>query len=418
MDSKVDFIQEWESNELSFSELCRKHGVSRQTGYTVVARFQSEGWEGLQERSRAPHHSPAAMDEATRQELIELRREHPSWGPKKLKAFLETSRRQMEMETPVPARSTIGDLLDREGLIYRRRRKVTEAGAGQSLLSEVVESNDVWSADYKGWFRTGDGRRCEPLTVTDNSSRMLLRLVAAMGIDGRQVKAVMESAFKEYGMPKAIRTDNGSPFVSAAPGGLTGLSVWWIRLGIKHERIQPGKPTQNGRHERMHLSMIRECLDYEIGHDCRAQAKILQRYRNEFNQIRPHEALEMKTPASVWTDSPRRYPAKLPGIDYESSYERRRVDEQGRFLWNGRMVMLTKVLAGETIGVFQVDEDVHEIYFGPVRLGMLDAPTRTFVRAEITEKWARKLAAASEQGADSGRGESQQPAGAGPAVRA
>jgi hypothetical protein len=168
----------------------------------------------------------------------------------------------------------------------------------------------------------------------------------------------------------------------------------------------------------MHLSMIRECLDYQIGYDCLAQARIFQRYRKEFNQIRPHEALEMKTPASVWTHSPRKYPGKLPAIDYESSYERRRVDEQGRFLWNGRMVALTKVLAGETIGVFQVDDDVHEVYFGPVRLGMLDEPTRTFVRAEIADKWARKQAAASEQGADPSRGESQQPAGAGPAVRA
>jgi len=392
MDSKVEFIEDWQANDLSFSELCRKHGISRQTGYTLVDRFRVEGWDGLQERSRAPHHSPAAMEEGTREELIELRMQHPGWGPKKLKAFLEHTRKRSSEAAPVPAKSTIGDLLEREGLIHHRRRKPGKPSGGQSELREAVESNDVWSADYKGWFRTGDGRRCEPLTVTDNSSRMLLRLVATARIDGAQVKAVMESAFKEYGMPNAIRTDNGSPFVSAAPGGLTELSVWWIRLGITHERIQPGKPQQNGRHERMHLSMVRECLDYRIGNDCRAQGRIFQRYREEFNQIRPHEALGMRTPASVWTMSPRRYPPRLPEVEYGGGYVLRRINGKGCFLWQGRPVSLTKVLSGEKIGILQVDDDVHEVYFGPVRLGMLDDPTRSFVRTEMAEKWARKAA--------------------------
>jgi putative transposase len=391
MNSKVSFIVEWEKQFVSFSELCRKHGVSRQTGYTIVERFEQQGWEGLEERSRAPHERPRAMDEGTRQELIDLRMEHPSWGPKKLKAWLEKSRGQAGKAMPVPARSTIGEMLDREGLIHRRRRKPGKATATTAAnLSVPVESNDVWSVDFKGWFRTGDGRRCEPLTVTDNASRMLLRLVAAGGINGSQVRAVMESAFKEYGMPRAMRSDNGAPFASQAPGGLTELSVWWIRLGIVQERIKPGKPTQNGRHERFHLSLIRDCLDYEIGYDLRVQGRIFVRYREEFNRQRPHEALQMKTPESVWRPSSRNYPARVPEVEYEAGYQRRRVNEHGSFAWEGIRVPLSPVLAGEEIGLLEIDDDVYEVAFGPVCLGLMDGRTRALVRAETAEKWAKK----------------------------
>jgi transposase InsO family protein len=393
MESKVEFIREWETKELSFSELCRRPGISRQTGYTIVERFNGEGVEGLRERSRAPHHRPWEMEERMREAVIELRAEHPSWGPKKLRKVLEDEWAGCDLR--IPARSTIGELLDREGLIYRRRRREALVGGGQAgPLSDPLECNDVWSADYKGWFRTGDGRRCEPFTVTDNTSRKILRLVAGEGIDGKQARAVLESAFKEYGMPKAMRTDNGTPFASPAPGGLSELAVWWIRLGIAHERIERGKPEQNGRHERMHLSLIQDCLDYRIGQNCQAQGRIFRGYQKEFNQVRPHEALGMKTPDSVWTPSPRRYPSKLPVVEYSGEHTTRRVNEHGSFLWKGRQIALTKVLRGEAIGLLQIDDDVHHVCFGPVCLGLLDEPTRTFVRVEVAEKWARKREAA------------------------
>jgi putative transposase len=391
MDSKVDFIVEWETEVYSFAELCRRHGISRQTGYTIVGRFRELGWEGLEERSRAPHHRPRAVDEGTRRELIDLRVAHPSWGPKKLKASLEEKREQAGQREPVPARSTIGEMLDREGLMHRRRHKpgvATPASTG-SRLRNPVESNEVWSADFKGWFRTGDGRRCEPLTVTDNASRKLLRLVASGGINSSQVRAVMESAFREYGMPEALRTDNGAPFASNAPGGLSELSVWWIRLGIEHERIEPGKPQQNGRHERFHLSLIQDCLEYEIGYDLRSQARIFARYRKEFNQQRPHEALEMSTPDSVWTPSRRPYPGRVPKLEYAVGYQQRRVNEQGSFPWNGVRVPLSPVLTGEVVGLVEIDDDVYEVFLGPVCLGLLDGRSRTFVRAETAEKLAQ-----------------------------
>lgn len=391
MDSKVDFILEWKKELFSFAELCRRHGISRQTGYTIVERYEQMGWEGLEERSRAPHHRPRAMDEGTRQELIDLRVAHPSWGPKKLRSILEQQRARAERSEPVPARSTIGDMLEREGLIHRRRHKPegkTPAAAGPGLRIPV-HSNEVWSADYKGWFRTGDGRRCEPLTVTDNASRKLLRLVASGGISGPQARAVMESAFREYGMPEAIRTDNGTPFASNAPGGLSELSVWWIRLGIQPERIEPGKPRQNGRHERFHLSLIQDCLDYRVGYDLRAQARIFAGYRKEFNQQRPHEALEMKTPDAVWSPSPRPYPGRVPEVEYGVGYQVRRVTPQGSFAWNGVRVEVSPVLAGENIGLMEIDDDVYEVCFGPVWLGLLDGRSRTFFRAEKAEKLAR-----------------------------
>ena len=227
------------------------------------------------------------------------------------------------------------------------------------------------------------------MTVTDNASRKLLRLVASGGIDGKQVRAVMESAFREYGMPEAVRTDNGTPFATSAPGGLSELSVWWIRLGIEHERIERGKPSQNGRHERFHLSLIQDCLNQQLGYDLRSQARIFAHYRKQFNQQRPHEALAMKTPDSVWSPSVRSYPGRVPEMEYEVGYQQRRVNQQGCFPWNGVRVPLSPVLAGEVVGLMEIDDDVYEVCFGPVSLGLLDGRSRTFVRAEAAQKLAQ-----------------------------
>lgn len=214
--------------------------------------------------------------------------------------------------------------------------------------------------------------------------------MATGAIDGGQVRAVVDSALREYGMPAEMRTDNGTPFATNPPGGLSELSIWWIRLGIAHERIEPGKPKQNGRHERFHLSLIQDCLDFQIGYDLRAQARIFARYGKEFNQQRPHEALDMRTPDSVWTPSPRPHPARVPEIEYGTGYHLRRVNGQGSFPWHGVRVHLGQVLAGEVVGVMEIDDDVHEVVLGPVPLGLLDGRTRAFVRADAAERPARK----------------------------
>lgn len=264
MEERAKFVLEHQRGELSMSELCRRYGVSRQTGYKWLERFGEGGLAAMTERSHTPMNRPHAISENIREALVALRRKHPSWGPKKLKVVLAKT-------MPAPAASSIGELLRREGLVHRKRKRPAGVAPMTLPLAHAEAPNDVWSIDYKGWFQTGNGQRCEPLTITDNASRYLLRLTAMPGIDQQRVRDVMEAAFREHGLPRAIRSDNGTPFVTSAPGGLSKLSIWWARLGIRHERIEPGEPQQNGRHERFHLSLIKDLLDYRLAWDWRLQ---------------------------------------------------------------------------------------------------------------------------------------------------
>ncbi|MFN7925135.1 MAG: integrase core domain-containing protein [Bryobacteraceae bacterium] len=218
------------------------------------------------------------------------------------------------------------------------------------------------------------------------------RLTATPEIDQVRVQAVMEAAFREYGVPRAIRSDNGSPFSTNAPGGLSMLSIWWLRLGIGVERIEPGEPQQNGRHERFHWSLVKECLDYHIAWDCRLQQREFLAYRKDFNHERPHEALQMRTPAQVYRPSSRAYPIHLPEMQYDSCFHVRRVDGHGRFLWNSRRVLLTPVLAGEQVGFRECEDRLFEVWFGPVFLGWMDSTEYQFVREELAHKWAKRTA--------------------------
>jgi putative transposase len=277
-------------------------------------------------------------------------------------------------------------LLKKEGLVHRRRKRRPAAAPGSEPLSHAVQANDVWSIDYKGWFETGDGQRCDPLTITDNASRYLIRLTAMPAIKQERVRGVMEAAFRENGLPGAIRSDNGSPFVTPAPGGLSQLSIWWIKLGIRHERIEPGKPQQNGRHERFHWSLLKDRLDWEVAWDWRLQQGVFVAYRKEFNEERPHEALGMKTPAEVYEASGRVYRGRAPEVDYDGRFEVRRVNEGGMFLWKGQRVALSSVLKGERIGLLESDDEVYEVYFGPVLLGWFDGASGCFVRQEQAER--------------------------------
>ena len=286
------------------SELCTRHGISRQAGYNTLVRYQQLGWEGLEARSRAPRRHPNQTAAALEQRIVDLRHEHMRWGPRKLKAVLE----RQQPEVRWPAVSTLGALLRREGLVIARkkRRRVEPYSAP---FASASEPNRVWCADFKGWGRTQDGERIDPLTVSDACSRYLLRCQAVEKTDTARVQAIFEAAFREYGLPEAIRTDNGAPFASRALRGWSRLSVWLIKLGIVPERIQPAHPEQNGRHERMHLTLKQETMS-PMAANRRAQQRRFEQFRREYNQQRPHEALGMQTPASCYRASPRRYPAR------------------------------------------------------------------------------------------------------------
>jgi transposase InsO family protein len=253
LEQRTELITRCLAGEESIAELSRQYGVSRETVYQWLRRVKAEGGPGLQERSRAPHRQAQAMAPQVAERILQMRRAHPRWGPRKILAALE---HQAPGQT-WPAASTVGALLQREGLVVARRIRVRVPQCSQPL-GHAGKPNQVWCADFKGWFRCGNGDRCDPLTISDACSRYLLRCRHVVKTDGPHVRSVFEAVFREYGMPEAVRTDNGSPFASKAPGGLSRLSMWWLRLGIRHERIKPGCPQQNGRHERMHRTLKQE----------------------------------------------------------------------------------------------------------------------------------------------------------------
>jgi putative transposase len=368
MDEKKDFIEEWKRQEVSLAELCRGYGISRQTGYKWVERYELEGESGLEEHSRAPLQHPQAMLPEVSRALMSLRSEHPSWGPRKLRAYLQR-------DTPKivwPAASSIGDLLRREGLAHPRRKRKRTPPYTQPL-QHAAAPNQVWCADFKGWFLTQDGARCDPLTITDAYSRYLIRCCAVKKTDGEHAWAVFEAAFREFGLPEAIRTDNGSPFASRAPGGLSQLSMLWLRLGIRHERIEPGKPQQNGRHERMHQTLKQDTAS-PPERNLRRQQMAFLRFQQEYNQTRPHEALQYETPASRYVGSERRYPAKLPELEYPEGAHLRRVSHQGSVRLHGVRMFVSALLAWEVVGLLEVEThpDWLEVYYGPLVIGWMD----------------------------------------------
>lgn len=391
-DERMKFILEVEAAERPLAEICRAYGISRKTGYKWIGRYEQEGVAGLADRSRAPHHRPNAIAEPIQQQVLELRSERPYWGERKLHSVLDRERPQQHW----PAPSTIGSLLKRHGLTHpqRRRRRATPSVE----LSEAVEPNQVWAIDFKGHFLTGDGQRCDPLTISDTASRYLLRCQAVEKTDFAHVRALLEATFREYGLPQAMRSDNGPPFASVGLGGLSRLAVWWIRLGVLPERIEPGHPEQNGRHERLHRTLKRETASPPRATG-RAQQKAFDAFRQQYNQQRPHEALEMNTPASVYLPSPRAYPARLPEIEYPEGFQTRRVQPHGDIKFGNRGIFLSEVLAGEVVGL-QEQEQGWKIWFGPVELAWLD-------RQELYEGSQR---AASRRGRPRAKARSLRPA--------
>jgi putative transposase len=366
MEERFKFVQEFQTDDWSFAELCRRYGVSRQTGYKWLGRYAAAGLEGLRDESRAPDHHPNEVLAEVADAVLEMRREHPHWGPLKL-------RRRLQREGPEilwPAASTMGEILKRAGLTVPRKQR-RRATPSPSPLSHAAAANGVWSADFKGWFRCGDGSRCDPLTRSDGYSRFLLRCQAVERTDERTAQGVMEAAFREYGLPEAMRTDNGEPFASVGLAGLSRLSVWWIKLGIRPERIKRGKPQQNGRHERMHRS-LKQATAQPPAANLRAQQKAFDRFRQEYNWERPHEALEMKTPGELYVPSGRSYPIHLSEPWYGGEWAVRRVGPCGTMGWHGAKIFVGKVLAGEAIGMEPVAEGQWKLWFFGYPLAIFD----------------------------------------------
>jgi putative transposase len=369
MDEKLQFIGALIADEESMSGLCEEFGVSRKTGYKWLSRYLEQGPAGLWDRSRAPRVTPWAISQAQAQAITGVRREHPSWGPRKLRAKLQ--QRGPGQEWPAP--STIGELLRREGLSQPRKRR-RRSTPGASPLSTAVAANEVWCIDFKGWFRTGDGARCDPLTVSDAYSRYLLCAQTVARPDYANCRSELERVFKEYGLPRALRSDNGVPFASLGVGGISRLSAWWIKLGIVPQRIAPGQPQQNGRHERMHRTLKAECARPPAT-SLAAQQRRFDQFRVEFNQQRPHEALGQTPPAQHYARAPRTYPKRLEDPNYSADCEVRRVRSKGVIKWQGELVFIGAALIGEVIGLRENQDGDSELFFGPVPLGVIDGVT-------------------------------------------
>jgi transposase InsO family protein len=369
MDQRVRFIADVQLGVFSLTELCRRFGVSRPTGYKWISRYAQEGPAGLLEHSHrpraCPHQTPAHVVDA----LVTARGHHPLWGPKKLLWLV----RRQHPDWPWPAPSTAGAWLARKGLVQgrRRRRLLTHPGCP---VTQASGPNAIWTIDFKGQFRTRDGRYCYPLTVADDYSRSLLGCQALLAPRYRLVRPVLVRLFQEYGLPERIRSDNGAPFASCALARLSALAVWWVRLGVTPELIEPAHPEQNPRHERMHKT-LKAATTRPPAATCAAQQRRFTVFRHEFNEARPHEALGQRPPADLYVASPRPYPERLPPLTYPGHFELRRVSRNGGIRWHGHRVPVSHTLIEQLLGFEAIDDGLWDVYFGPLRLGRFSEHT-------------------------------------------
>jgi len=370
MDQKRLFIQDYVHGSFSMSELCVRYGVSRKTGYKWIGRFEQDGLDGLRNRSRRPHRSPSLTPADQVEAILALRKRHPFWGAKKLLHVLQSR----HPKTSWPARSTVCDILKRHGAIESRKRRRYPGHAGRPR-TPMTHPNEIWCADYKGEFKTADGRYCYPLTVTDGYSRFLLTCQGRFSTAHEGAKPVFQRLFREYGLPQIIRTDNGVPFATTALGRLSRLSVWWVRLGIYPELIEPGHPEQNGRHERMHRTLKQHTARPPAATG-RAQQRRFNQFRQEYNTERPHEALGQRTPESLYERSRRPMPRLLPELEYPAHFEVRLVSRNGGIRWSSAWVNVSHVLGEEYVGLEEVGDGIWDVYFGPLRLGQMNERTR------------------------------------------
>ena len=361
MDQRVRFIAEYLKGYFPFNELCLQFSISRKTAYKWLHRYEQRGAKGLTDRSHRPHYCPHETDADIMNAIIEARLKHPHWGPKKLLKVISSHYNDL------PAISTTADILKRNGLIVPGKRRLRRYHPGCPKTT-TNKPNDIWTADYKGHFKMRNGLYCYPLTVCDMHSRYLLGCDGHDAISLDQTKRYFAQLFSDYGLPQRIRTDNGVPFASNAIARLSTLSVWWIKLGIYPEQIEPGKPQQNGKHERMHRTLKKEAT-IPPEKNLMAQQQRFDAFREEYNTERPHEALSMKTPASIYVASPRTMPKKLDHFDYPYHFEVRRVSRNSGIRWRNRWVQVSSTLAEEYIGFEEIEDGIHNVYFCDLLIG-------------------------------------------------
>lgn len=388
VEERVALFRDYDLQAFSVSELCERYGISRETFYVWKRRRDAGDPCWYEERSRAPGVCPHAVDGDRVAAIVAMRERFVRFGPKKIRARLMGER----PETVWPAASTIGDILKREGLIAaqkRRRRRVAQ----DEITAGADGANAEWAIDFKGWFRTRDGVRCDPLTVSDTASRYLVetRIVAPTHVG---VTSALQRVFGDVGLPDAIRSDNGVPFGSSGAGGLSRLSVWFLKLGIEPRFIPPASPQDNGRHERLHKTLKADTA-LPPAETWQHQQERFDLFRRHYNEERPHEALHQTPPAEHWRPSERALPHKLEEPWYDPDHELRRVRRAGQIKWRGRFVFISEVLAGEPVGLAELDSGGHIVRFMNRDLGVVDrdgrfhsfAPPRARLRyaAETTE---------------------------------
>jgi transposase InsO family protein len=367
MEERFRFIDDWRSGDWTVTELCRHYEVTRGTGYKWLSRYEQGGVDGLRDKSRAPLNHPNELPSEIEDVVIALREKHPSWGAPKIRGRLALDHEEMLL----PAESTIGAILKRNGLTVARGAKRPRSRPSTEPLVQASSANEVWSADFKGCFHTGDGERIDPLTITDNYSRFLFRCQSVKAADTAHSKPVFAAAFREFGLPRRIRTDNGAPFGSSGETGLTALSAWWIQLGIVPERIQPGKPQQNGRHERMHRTLKQETA-LPPAPNRRRQQERFDQFRKEYNEQRPHQALGQKTPASFYSPSPRPFPERLREAEYPGHWKMRRISPAGQMRWNTGYVFVSHAMGGDAVGLEPLDDQLWRVWFHSYEAGIFE----------------------------------------------
>jgi putative transposase len=370
MDQRLQFVADHQRGLYTMRELCARYAISRKTGYKWVARYDAEGAAGLAERSHAPHVCPHRIAADLAALLLATRRAHPRWGPAKLVHYLAPRHARV---ASWPAVSTVADLLKRHALVHPRRRRRAIVHPGTVPL-HTTAPNDLWTADFKGQFRTRDGVYCFPLTIADQHTRYLLRVHALRSTKGVGVRPVFERAFREFGLPHAIRTDNGVPFANTGLHGLTQLNVWWLRLGIQHQRIRPASPQENGAHERMHRTLKAETTRPPAA-DLARQQRAFAHFRHEYNTERPHAALGGDPPAAHYTASPRPYPTQLPPLEYPSHFVVKRVTNAGTIRFKDKLLFLANALKQHHVGLDETGDGVWSLYLGAVLLGKIDEET-------------------------------------------
>jgi putative transposase len=371
VNERLRFVAQAQEGLYSIPELSVRYGVSRQTGYTTVDRYNELGIDGLKDGSHAPRHCPHRISETMREVLLESRRAHPTWGPRKILEWL----RPRHPELALPAASTVGDLYSRELLTKRRprRRKWDQPGRAKVVANGP---NDLWTIDFKGEFRTLDGIMCYPLTMADAHTRFLLAVDGLPSTAHAGARVVVERVFREYGLPAVIRSDNGGPFATKAIAGLSRLNVWWTQLGIKQDRIALGRPDQNGSHERMHRTLKQDTV-VPPASDRQAQQERFDAFRDEFDFERPHEALGMQTPGSLYAPSPRELPEHLPTPEYPVHCIIRQVRANGILYFRDRSIFLSELLIGQLVALEEIADGVWSIYFYDLLLARLDERTWT-----------------------------------------